>query len=196
MRQLWISTSGKSGVQSGRRKDCRKCRIKNHFANRCKKDAKATVESVMYFEETYQTEEILAVCLDDSQLVTLQLESVNFIRFQPDKGAQCSVLPLLVYKRASNDHNLEKVIFVHTALMLYGEAKIKVMGYVTIRVWRNGVTCLLDCCLVESCEVRPILGRKASSVWTLSSTTIMIIYINHRRTEPRCTALIPTVDHY
>ena len=41
----------------------------------------------MYFEETYQTEEILAVRLDDSQLVTLQLESVNFIRFQPDKGA-------------------------------------------------------------------------------------------------------------
>ena len=150
MRQLWISTSGKSGVQSGRRKDCRKCRIKNHFANRCKEDAKATVESDMYFEETYQTEEILAVRLDDSQLVTLQLESVNFIRFQPDKGAQCSVLPLLVYKRASNDHNLEKVISVHTALMLCGESKIKVMGYVTIRVWRNGATYLLDCCLVES----------------------------------------------
>ena len=107
MRQLWISTSGKSGVLSGRRKDCRKCRIKNHFANRCKEDAKATVESDMYFEETYQTEEILAVRLDDSQLVTLQLESVNFIRFQPDKGAQCNVLPLLVYKRTSNDHNLD-----------------------------------------------------------------------------------------
>ena len=104
----------------------------------------------MYFEETYQTEEILAVRLDDSQLVTLQLESVNFIRFQPDKGAQCNVLPLLVYKRTSNDHNLEKVISVHTALMLYGESKIKVMGYVTIRVWRNGATHLLDCCLVES----------------------------------------------
>ena len=90
--------------------------MKNHFANRCKQDAKATVESDMYFEEAYQTEEALAVRLDDSQLFTHQLESVNFIRFQPDTGAQCNVLPLLVYKRASNDHNLEKVISVHTAL--------------------------------------------------------------------------------
>ena len=90
--------------------------MKNHFANRCKQDAKATVESDMYFEEAYQTEEALAVRLDDSQLFTLQLESVNFIRFQPDAGAQCNVLPLLVYKRASNDHNLEKVISVHTTL--------------------------------------------------------------------------------
>lgn len=138
--------------------------MKNHFANRCEQDAKATVESDTYFEDAYQTEEVLAVRLDNSQLVTLQLESVNFIRFQLDTGAQCNVLPLLVYMRASNDHNLEKVISVHIALMLYGESKIKVMGYVTIRVWRNGVTCLLDCCLVESREIRPILGRKASSV--------------------------------
>ena len=45
--------------------------MKKHFANRCKQDAKATVESDMYFEEAYQTEEALAVRLDDSQLVTL-----------------------------------------------------------------------------------------------------------------------------
>ena len=36
-----------------RREDCLKCGMKNHFANRCKEDAKATEESDMHFEETY-----------------------------------------------------------------------------------------------------------------------------------------------
>ena len=47
--------------------------------------------------------EVAAVKLDDSQLVTLKLESGNFIRFQPDTGAQCTVLPLQVYCKASKD---------------------------------------------------------------------------------------------
>ena len=35
--------------------------------------------------------------LDDSQLVTLKLESGNYLRFQPDTGAQCNVVPLHLY---------------------------------------------------------------------------------------------------
>ena len=53
--------------------------------------------------------EVAAVKLDDSQLVTLMLESGNFIRFQPDTGAQCNSLPLQVYQKASKDEKLEKV---------------------------------------------------------------------------------------
>ena len=49
-----------------------------------------------------------------------QPESGNYIRFQPDAGAQCNVLPLHIYKRASNDHNLEKVKSVQTSLLTYG----------------------------------------------------------------------------
>lgn len=88
-----------------RGKDCWKCGAKNHFANRCKQEVKATKfeETDTYFEETYQTEEVSAVRLDDSQLVTLKLESGSFIRFQPDTGAQCNVLPVHIYKQACND---------------------------------------------------------------------------------------------
>ncbi|XP_048577104.1 uncharacterized protein K02A2.6-like [Nematostella vectensis] len=146
-----------------RGKDCRKCGAKNHFANRCKQEVKATEveETDMYPEETYQTEEVLAVWLDDSQLVTFQSESGSFIRFQPDTGAQCNVLPVHLYKQACNDHKLVKVKPVQTSLVAYGGSKIKVVGHVTIRVWRNHVSCQLDCRLVDSHEIRPILGRKA-----------------------------------
>lgn len=74
--------------------------------------------------------------LDDSQLVTLRLESGNFVRFQPDTVAQCNVLPLhtCIYKKASK---LEKVNRSQASLITYGGSKIKVMGCVSIRVWRN-----------------------------------------------------------
>ena len=105
--------------------------------------------------------EVAAVKLDDSQLVTLKLESGNFIRFQPDTGAQCNVLPLQVYRKASKDEKLEKVNRTQASLVAYGGSKIKVVGRVSIRVWRNERSCLLDCRLVDSEEIRPILGIKS-----------------------------------
>jgi len=41
------------------------------------------------------------VTLDNSQLVTLKLESGNYLRFQPDNGALCNVVPLYFYKKAT-----------------------------------------------------------------------------------------------
>lgn len=105
--------------------------------------------------------EVAAVKLDDSQLVTLKLESGNFIRFQPDTGAQCNVLPLQVYRKASKDEKLEKVNRTRASLVAYGGSKIKVVGRVSIRVWRNERSCLLNCRLVDSEEIHPILGIKS-----------------------------------
>ena len=70
----------------------------------------------------------------------------------------CYVLPLYVYKLASNDRKLEKVKSVQTSLEAHVGSKIKVIGHVTIRVWRKKVSSLLGCHLVESREIRPILG--------------------------------------
>lgn len=64
-------------------KDWGRCREKNHFASKCRQDIKAMEEADELTEETYQTEEVSAVKLDDSQLVTLRLKSRCFIRFQP-----------------------------------------------------------------------------------------------------------------
>ena len=143
-------------------KDCLNCGMKNHFAAVCRhKQVKATEEAEDEVDEVYQTEEVSAIKLDDSQLVTLKLESGSFIRFQPDTGAQCNVIPLHIYKKASKDGQLGKVKPLKTALVAYGGAKIKVIGQVRIRVWRGEATCFLDCRLVDSKEIRPILGRKA-----------------------------------
>ena len=100
--------------------ECLKCGKRNHFASRCKwKEVKATdLEDDDEAGEIYQIE-VAAVKLDDSQLVTLKLESGNFVRFQPDTGAQCNVLPLHVYKKASKDEKLEKVNRTQTSLVAY-----------------------------------------------------------------------------
>ena len=142
--------------------ECLKCGKRNHFASRCKwKEVKATdLEDDDEASEMYQIE-VAAVKLDDSQLVTLKLESGNFVRFQPGTGAQCNVLPLHVYKKASKDEKLEKVNRTQTSLVAYGGSKIKVIGRVNIGVWRNERSYLLDCRLVDSEHIRPILGIKS-----------------------------------
>ena len=137
-----------------------KCGIKNHFASKCRQAINAT-EEAEEIEEMYQTDEISAIKLDDSQLVTLKLVSGSFIRFQPDTGAQCNVIPLHIYKQATGDNKLEKVQPLKTSLVAYGGAKIKVIGKVGIRVWRKDTFSLLDRRLVDSEDIRPILGCKA-----------------------------------
>ena len=61
-----------------------------------------------FSDEVLGMEEISAVTLDDSQLVTLKLESGNYLRFQPDTGAQCNVVPLHLNKKVTRDFNLLK----------------------------------------------------------------------------------------
>ena len=86
--------------------DCRKCGLKNYFAAKCKRNIE---ETDTLAEETYQTEEVSSVKLDNAQLVTHRLESGQFFRSQPDTGAQYNVLPLHVYKQTTTDNRLEKV---------------------------------------------------------------------------------------
>lgn len=70
------------------------------------------------------------------------------------------MLPLHIYEKTFKDLKLDKVKPVHTSLVAYGGSKIKVIGHAHLRVFRNDVSCL-DWRLVESQEIRPILGRKA-----------------------------------
>ena len=141
--------------------ECLKCGKRNHFASRCKsKEVKAADLEDDEAGEMYQIE-VAVIKLDDSQLVTLKLESGNFIRFQPDTGAQCNVVPLHVYKKASKDERLEKVNCTQASLVAYGGSKIKVIGRVRMCVWRNEKSYLLNCHLVESEEICPILGIKS-----------------------------------
>ena len=47
--------------------------------------------------------------MDDSQFVTLKLESGNYLHFQVDTGAQCNVVPLDLYRKATKDCKLVQV---------------------------------------------------------------------------------------
>ena len=68
-------------------------------------------------DEVFPTQ-VSAVDMDDSQFVTLKLESGNYLRFQVDTGAQCNVLPLPLYKKATKDIKLANVT-PHTAINNY-----------------------------------------------------------------------------
>ena len=75
--------------------------------------------------------------MDDSQLVTLKLDSGHSLRFQPDTGAQCNVIPVHLYKKASADFKLEKVQRVKSALVAYGGFRLPVLGKVRLPVMRS-----------------------------------------------------------
>ena len=146
-------------------KACRKCGKLSHWARKCRSsqlERDSRVKAVKV--EDSSEDECFGVTsseLDDSQLITLKLESGNFLRFQPDTGAQCNTIPLHLYKKATGDFKLEHVEPAKTKISAYGGAKLNVVGQVRIRVWRGDFRCKLDCKIVDNKGVRPLLGRKA-----------------------------------
>ena len=84
-------------------------------------------------DEIFQTH-VATATLDDSQLVTLRLNSGSHIRFQLDTGAQCNVVPLGIYKKATGDQKLKNVIPSRTHITAYGGATLPVVGTALLRV--------------------------------------------------------------
>ncbi|XP_032225763.1 uncharacterized protein LOC116608835 [Nematostella vectensis] len=113
------------------------------------------------YKQTYVISNVSAVTLDDSQLVTLRLESGNSLHFQADTGAQCNVVPLSLYKKATNDIVLRNVKSTKSTISANGGSKLALIGQVIIPVWRDTKKFKLDCKLVDKNDSRPILGRKA-----------------------------------
>ena len=142
-------------------KTCNKCHKPNHFAAKCRsKSASKLVKLVEESDEIYQTH-IAGTDIDDSQFVTLKLDSGNFLRFQVDTGAQCNVVPMDLYKKATKDYHLSSVTFCKQKITAYGGTSIPVVGKAIIPVWRSDRSCQLDCKIIEQSNVRPLLGKKA-----------------------------------
>jgi len=166
-----------AGKCMARGKTCNECGKANHFAVVCRSRTQPEktnrharvkaideVDSDEDVEECYVIEDIVAVAtttLDDSQLITLKLESGNDLRFQPDTGGQCNVWPLHLYKKASKDHELKQVKITSGAILAYGGSRLSVVGEVKLKMWRDTQHCWLNCKLIDTQEIRPILGRKA-----------------------------------
>ena len=98
---------------------------------------------------------------DDSQFVTLRLENGNYPRFQADTGAQCNVIPLDLYKKATRDYKLKHVSAAKQRITAYGGNTIPVIGHTLLRVWRGNFRCRLDCRIVDAPNTRPLLGQEA-----------------------------------
>ena len=81
---------------------------------------------------------------NDSQFVTLELESGKYMRFQADTGAQCNVVPLELYKKATKDRQLANVNPTKTRITAYGGTTIPVVGTGLLRVRRADLQCRLD----------------------------------------------------
>ena len=112
--------------------------------------------------DAYVVSDISAVTLDDSQSVTLKLvNSGSFFRFQPDTGAQCNIAPVHLYKQACNDEDSLNSRTVNITISAYRGSRIPVGGEVILKVSHDETKCKLNCKLVDSEDIRPILGRKA-----------------------------------
>ena len=144
-------------------KTCNKCNKGNHFAAKCLSKGNPVVHPLATEEpeddEVFETHTVGS--LDDSQLVTLRLASGSHIRFQVDTGAQCNVVPVGIYKRATQDRGLAQVTPSRMNITAYGGAMLPVVGTVLLRVWRGTFHCRLDCKLVDRDDICPLLGRKA-----------------------------------
>lgn len=122
-------------------KRCSKCHKMNHFAAKCCSGGSLSVHPVTSTEGVHieESKEIFQAyttntSLDDSQLVTLWLESGNHIRFQVDTRAQCNVVPLGVYKKAAKDPTLAWVSPSCVKITAYGGPTLSVVGTVHLRV--------------------------------------------------------------
>ena len=73
------------------------------------------------------------------------------------------MLSLCIYTRKPliKDVDLCNVTPVNTPIISYGGTSIPILWKVHLRVWHGHFRCLLDCNLVDSKKVRPILSRKA-----------------------------------
>ena len=145
-------------------KRCSKCRRLNHFAAKCRSGGSPSVRLVMSTEDQGESEQIFhthtsTASLDDSQTVTLRLDSGSHIRFQVDTGAQCNVVPLGVYKKATSDTALAQVCPSRMTITGYGGTTLPVVGTVLLCVWRGKYHCLLDCKLVDRSDIRPLLTK-------------------------------------
>lgn len=85
------------------------------------------------FDEVFPTE-FSTLGVDDSQLMTVQLESGNYLCFQVDTGVQCNVILLQLYQQAIKDHKLTHVIGTNSRIAVYGGATLPVVGTVALKV--------------------------------------------------------------
>ena len=110
-------------------------------------------KAMRYIKPTYQG--------PISMIVTLKMKSRNFLRFQIDTGAQCNVVPMDLYKKATKDYHLYNITPCKRKITSYGGTSIPIVDKAIIGVWRGDSSCWFDCKIVDQSNISTVLGRKA-----------------------------------
>ena len=73
-----------------------------------------------------------------------------------DTGAQCNVLPVHLYQKATKDYSLTQIDPVKLNIVAYGGATLPVVGTANHGNKRYN----LHCKLVDNADIRPLMGRR------------------------------------
>ena len=115
-------------------KVCHHCGKENHFTRVCRQKLQKTTGKQQYKKAHFIEEDAPVYCVTDGKLgkrgiVTLQVDVNRFIQFHVDTGAECNVLPLHIYCKATGDHNkLTQIVPNNSSIILYRGARKQIVG--------------------------------------------------------------------
>lgn len=93
-------------------------------------------------EEPEEVFHISQVGVGSRAMVTMEVghrTSENLVTFQLDTGAECNLLSLKEYQRATGDHSLERIQRCFNKLIkTYTNKRYKILGSAKIPTWRRG----------------------------------------------------------
>ena len=158
-------------------KTCSNCSKPNHFARKCrlgmKKEAQAravnAVSEVNKHLHVFTVGKLPPVHLRDKHMVTFKISDKAAIRCQIDSGADCNVLPLHVYKPASQDWHLQRIRPSRATLFGYGRQPIQPVGCVTLRLQRGSLEHLVEFQLLNGMQYHSIIGADTCLLFRLLS---------------------------
>ena len=139
-------------------KTCDCCGKQNYFAKKCRQkrsdSTRNYVRAIGELDEVFPVRKV-ATCLNLKLIprITSDFESTLVV--------QCNVLPLKSHKRATTrDVQMNDVTKCQSSILAFGGSRLTVVGEVLVRVWQGDYKCILIYKLVDSDNIRPILGRK------------------------------------
>ena len=154
-------------------KTCSNCSKANHFAKKCQQrhqlKPKVNMVGVEDQRHVFMVAQQPRVQLSNSQLVTFKLNDKAAIRCQIDSGADCNILPLHVYKPATQDWKLKQVRPSRARLFGFGQQSIQPVGCVTLRLQRGQLEHLVDFQVLNGRQYHSLVGAKTCVAFRLLS---------------------------
>jgi len=96
--------------------------VQQVLKRKCRLNSNSRQASMVEEEDDYPVFQVFMVSASqssDSNFVTLNVASGNFVRFEIDTGARCNVSPVHIYKKATGDYSLKDITPVKSSILFY-----------------------------------------------------------------------------